>query len=93
MARLLREHRGPRASNRPPGLTVEQVLAWADAHRAATGRWPRALSGEVTGATKQTWRWIELALVKGLRGLPKGSSIAACWPSTAVNGTGRPSLC
>jgi hypothetical protein len=76
LARLLLEHRGPDAHNRPPRLTVEQVLAWADAYRAASGRWPRRDSGAVVEGSRETWSKIAQALAKGQRGLPGGLSLA-----------------
>jgi hypothetical protein len=60
---------------RPP-LTVEQVLAWADAYRARTGRWPAAGSGPVPKAPGETWAGIDQALRGGGRGLPGGYSLA-----------------
>ena len=33
-------------------LTVEQILAWADAHHAAKGNWPTHDSGRVRGAAR-----------------------------------------
>jgi hypothetical protein len=61
---------------RPP-LTVAQVLAWADAHRSRTGRWPHAGSGPVAGAPGETWQAVSRALVRDSRGLPGGSSLAS----------------
>ena len=40
LPRLLAEQRGVRNVHGLPPLTEEQVLAWADAHHARTGRWP-----------------------------------------------------
>jgi hypothetical protein len=57
---------------RPP-LTVDQVLAWADAHHACTGQWPTRRSGPVIGAPGETWANVNQALAKGLRGLPRSS--------------------
>lgn len=57
-------------------LSVEQVLAWADRHRARTGRWPHASSGPVPGVPGQNWQAINQALVRGGRGLPGGWSLA-----------------
>ena len=57
-------------------LTVERVLVWADAHRLRTGRWPDARSGAVRGVAGQTWQALNLALARGCRGLPGGSSLA-----------------
>jgi hypothetical protein len=76
LARLLIEHRGPDAHSRPRALTVEQVLAWAAAFRAAHGRWPRVGEGAVDGAPGETWNAIHLSLERGLRGLPAGLSLA-----------------
>jgi hypothetical protein len=76
LARLLAEHRGARNLKDPPRLTTEQILAWADAHRAATGRWPSASSGPVAEGTEETWATVNMALYKGHRGLPGGSSLA-----------------
>jgi hypothetical protein len=59
-----------------PLLTVEQILAWADAHRERTGRWPASGSGDVSGVPGQTWQAVNQALVRGCRGLPGGSSLA-----------------
>jgi hypothetical protein len=61
-------------------LTVEQILAWADAHHAAHGVWPAAgpgtVSGVVAGAPGESWKAINHALALGLRGLPGDSSLA-----------------
>jgi hypothetical protein len=80
-----------RSAGRPPSgadaraegrgdLTVEQILAWADAHHAAHGAWPAvspgSLAGEVPGAPGETWKSINVALAMGLRGLPGDSSLA-----------------
>jgi hypothetical protein len=76
VARLLAWHRGARNPKGLPRLRVAQVLAWADAHRARTGRWPRQQSGPVAGAPAgTTWAAIDAALREGLRGLPGGSSL------------------
>jgi hypothetical protein len=59
---------------RPP-LTVEQILAWADAHHASTGRWPHTKSGPVEGAPGEVWATIDSLLAWGRRGLPRGSTL------------------
>jgi len=61
---------------RIPRLTVEQILAWADAHHAHTGQWPTSLSGPVQGHCREKWVSIDSCLRQGLRGLPGGSSLA-----------------
>jgi hypothetical protein len=58
-----------------PRLTVAQILAWADAHQARTGRWPSATSGPVGEAPGETWQAINQALRGGWRGLPAGDSL------------------
>jgi hypothetical protein len=59
-----------------PPLTVEQILAWADAHKSRTGDWPTQRSGAVAGAGGQTWHAIETGLRMGSRGLPGGDRLA-----------------
>jgi hypothetical protein len=59
-----------------PRLTIEQLLAWADAHHRRTGEWPKATSGRIWGTSNETWRGVNGALYSGFRGLPGGSSLA-----------------
>jgi hypothetical protein len=61
---------------RRPPLTVEQILAWADAHHARTGKWPTIRSGPIADAPVETWKAIDHALVRGHRGLPGSDSLA-----------------
>ena len=68
---ILAEQRSFRLS-----LTIEQVLAWADAHWERTGEWPTVSSGPVHGVAGETWQAIDRALRRGNRGLPDGSSLA-----------------
>ena len=76
LARLLQRERGvPNRRNRPP-LTVDSILAWADAHYGRTGRWPRIQSGAIRDAHGETWGGVSMALWGGRRGLPGGSSLA-----------------
>jgi hypothetical protein len=76
LARLLFEHRGARFKGSPLLLGVEQILAWADAHHAAHGQWPRADSGPVDGIAGETWRELDRALMEGWRGLPGGTRLS-----------------
>ena len=76
LPRLLAESRPMRNVHTLPRLTLEQVLAWADAYHAKTGRWPRGRSGPVADAPGETWSAVEAALVQGLRGLPGGTTLA-----------------
>ena len=61
---------------RRPPLTVEQILAWSDAHFTRTGEWPKIRSGPVMDAPGETWAGINGALHEGHRGLPAGDSPA-----------------
>jgi hypothetical protein len=71
LVRLLAEHRGVR-----PALVIEQILAWADAHHATTGRWPTKSSGDIPSAYRENWDSIDHFLIKGGRGLPGGQSLS-----------------
>ena len=88
LARLLAERRGKRNHLALPPLGVEQILAWADAHRARTGAWPSGNSGPVPGATGERWSAVAGALVQGARGLPGGDSLARFL--ARHRGTGNP---
>jgi hypothetical protein len=68
--------RHPEPPPDPHALTEDQILAWADAHKARTGRWPAAGSGPVLGVPRQKWSALDIALRVGCRGLPGGSSLA-----------------
>jgi hypothetical protein len=59
---------------RPP-LTAAQILAWADAHLAQTGEWPKPSSGPVLADPGEKWLNVNQALRLGLRGLPGGDSL------------------
>ena len=74
LAKLLTEHRGVKNPMNLPPLTIEQILGWVDAHKAATGDWPTRKSGKIAEAN-ETWSGVSTALVEGLRGLPCGSSL------------------
>ncbi len=60
---------------RPTPLTAKQILAWADAHHARTGKWPREGSGRVFEASGYAWSSLDDALRRGTCGLPGGSSL------------------
>jgi hypothetical protein len=60
----------------PRPLTEEQILAWADAYHQEAGQWPRDNSGLIDDISGETWKAINVALAKGLRGLAGGSSLA-----------------
>ncbi|MFO0958879.1 MAG: hypothetical protein U0800_15865 [Isosphaeraceae bacterium] len=77
LAMLLQENRGVRNKQGLPRLTTDQILGWADAHFARTGRWPTPQSGPILGAETpgETWARIQDAMARGLRGLPADRSL------------------
>src|SRR5215471_6525529 len=76
LARLLFVHRGVRSPRNVPPLTEQQILRWARSHFKRTGKWPHDRSGPVHDVHGETWTAIDLALSRGKRGLPGGSSLA-----------------
>lgn len=58
-----------------PRLTIDQILAWADAFHRRTGEWPRVKVIPIPEAPGETWFAVDAALRKGGRGLPGGSSL------------------
>ena len=71
LPRLLAEHRGIRNYAEPPRLSVEQILIWADAHKARTGEWP-ITKDLIPDKPDETWAAVDASLQAGLRGLPGG---------------------
>src|SRR5262245_61627566 len=71
-----RRRRPPRLRAGARPLTVEQILGWADAHHARTGGWPTKEPGLVEGTLTDTWCAVNLALRRGGRGLPGGTTLA-----------------
>jgi hypothetical protein len=76
LALLLVAQRGARIHLHEPPLDEERILAWAQAHRERTGRWPVAGSGDVPEEPGETWHAINDALRGGRRGLSAGDSLA-----------------
>jgi hypothetical protein len=79
LANLLLRRLRVRNRHQLPPLTVERILQWADEHKQRTGRWPSLYSGEVVSRGVQTgenWNTVNNALLRGLRGLPGGSTLA-----------------
>ncbi|HEY7425547.1 MAG TPA: hypothetical protein VH682_15050 [Gemmataceae bacterium] len=74
LARLLQAHRGVRNPQNTPRLSVERILAWADAHHRRTGRWPKHNSGPIEDAPGETWLAVSTALRHSMRGLREISS-------------------
>jgi hypothetical protein len=71
-------------SSRRPRLTVEQILAWGDAHHLATGEWPRAVGTPILGAPGEKWKSVNKALQLGHRGLPSGLSLSRLFDGRQV---------
>ena len=76
LSKFLAQHRGVRNRRDLPRLTQKQILAWADAHYKRTGHWPKAVSIRVHDARAETWAAVNYHLLRGSRGLPRGSSLA-----------------
>jgi hypothetical protein len=75
LSRLLWKYRGKSPKSRRSALTIDQILAWADAHHERSGRWPTLQSGPIYGTRDESWRAIASALRIGSRGLPGGWSL------------------
>jgi hypothetical protein len=76
MSKSPKRVKGSRGRRGGSELTIGQVVAWAEAHRAATGQWPRTDSGPVADVAGETWWRIANALQRGLRGLPAGLTLS-----------------
>ncbi len=76
LAKFLMHRFGVRNLAELPKFTVKQILLWAEAHMARTGRRPVAKSGPIAEAPGETWRAIDKALFKGSRGLRGKQSLA-----------------
>src|SRR5258708_15123032 len=66
VAKLLADYRGIRNIKNLGTLDIEEIVAWVDAHKAATGDWPNQKSGPVTG-TDELWSTVDTALKAGNR--------------------------
>jgi hypothetical protein len=76
LAKMLVDERGVRNHTNLPRLTVKRILSWADAHYERTGLWPKETSGAIPEAPGEGWHAVDRALRAGVRGLPKGLSLA-----------------
>jgi hypothetical protein len=75
LSRLLVRERNVRPGSDRPPLTIEQILRWADAYHARTGRWPNQGTGAFPEAPGESWKTINAALRDGWRGLAGGSTL------------------
>ncbi len=76
LAQLLQAERGVRNMKALPGLTEDQILVWAEAYYRQNGSWPKKDSGPIDSAPGETWNGVQIALLRGRRGLSGGSSLA-----------------
>ena len=81
----LRRLLGHLPASRRPRLTVDQVLAWGEAHHAATGQWPNSTLRMIVGTPDEKWGNVNECLRFGLRGLPSGLSLAKLFPGRKRN--------
>jgi len=76
LAKMLVDERGVRNHTNLPKLSVKKILVWADLHFQRTGLWPKETSGAIAESPLEGWHAVDRALRAGVRGLPKGSSLA-----------------
>ena len=76
LAKLLACHRGVRKHAHGRRLSVATLLEWAKSHYRRTGEFPKSRSGPVYGKPGETWGSLQIALLKGYRGLPKGTTLS-----------------
>lgn len=72
LPQVLTDHRGVRNHADLPPLSLDQVLAWADAHHERTGEWPkqRHWPEDIPDSGGETWGNVIQAVACGLRGFP-----------------------
>ena len=81
LSKLLAQKRGAPAGRRPPNLSEEQVLAWADAYFAVQGKWPGEDSGSIPG-TRETWPGIaSMLLGRAVAAFATVRHLPNSWPS------------
>ena len=79
LSKLLTKYRGPLVRLQHPVLTIEQILAWADAHHQRTGRWPTTRSGSVHGTKDEKWSAVASCLWNGKPVCRVDCHYAKCW--------------
>jgi hypothetical protein len=75
LARLLAAHRDVRNRKALPKLTIEEILAAADAHYGRHGTLPDLHAGPIEDLRRETWSGVNSALHIGGRGLPGGLTL------------------
>ncbi len=76
IARLAVLHFGYRHVGNLPPLTIDLIIQKLHEFYRKHGRYPTQADGAVEGMEHETWKQWDVALRNGLRGLPKGSSLA-----------------
>ncbi len=76
LSRFVRSHFKVRNKFQPTRLSADDVLAWAEAHRARTGRWPQSSSGPIPESPGETWVRVDNALRYSRRGFRRRSSLS-----------------
>ena len=94
LANLLYRQRGVRSPDNVPLLDEDEIFRWAKAHFKRNGEWPHGPDGAILDAPGETWTAVDLALSRGTRGLPGGSSLAQLFDARGVkhNPQRRPKL-
>lgn len=77
LPQVLAEHRGVRIFADLPPLSVEQILAWADAFHERAGQWPKQKHWPevIPCSGGETWGNVIQAVAKGLRGFAGGETL------------------
>ena len=75
LRKLLQQYRHVRNKKNLPPLSLPEILSAADRYHLKTGKWPNRHS-QNKAAAPDSWKAIDGALAGGLRGLPKGWTLA-----------------
>ena len=71
-------------------MTVPEILRWADEYHNRHGTWPDSTSGPIPEAPGETWKRVNVALLRGGRGLPRGATLKRLlWEQRGVQYAGR----